>query len=144
MVLAPPPLAFGEIVAYRVTTHKANGDVEMKRIDGNSVTTFQRKWEGVRGVIVKTPKSRKVGFNLHPSGSRYDRVREVREGLEKTRRAYVNSNGFSQKKTMRHIASIPAEEWWSEKAESGPTALRDPKDLTKWCFEKGFNVVNRK
>ena len=119
-------------MAYRMIHHKPNGDVEMKRVDGKSESTFVRKWEGTRGVIVKDSTKRQVAYNL-TGGSKQKREAQIKKHLERTRKAYVDTKGFSKGKTMKHVASIPAEYWWSEKGERGPEALRDPKELMKFA-----------
>lgn len=127
-------------MAYRITHHKADGTTQRTRVDGKSVSTFAPQIEGTRGVVVKDSGQRFAAMNLHPSKSKYRRTRQIAAHLDDLRKDYTSTRGFSRYKTMKHVASIPPEYWYTEKWERGPNALRDPKELRKYCRDNGFNV----
>ncbi len=127
-------------MAYRVTHLKKNGDLERKRIDGDTESAYVLHYEGTRGVIVAQPRDRKVGYNFDKSMSKQVREGKIRDHLTELRKGYADTRGFSKRGTMKHVASIPPEFWWSEKAEKGPNALRDPKELKRFCQENDFCV----
>ena len=127
-------------MAYRMTHTKSDGSVSRTRVDGRTTSTFAPRYEGTRGVVVHGSGKRFAGMNIHPSQSKYVREREIEGGLNRLRNEYTHTRGFSPKKDMKHVASIPAEHWWTEKWERGPQALRDPKELRRFCTDRGFNV----
>ena len=135
-----PLLSFGGLMAYRMTTHKKDGTIERKRVDGNSVSTFVQKHEGTRGVIVKGSKKREVFHNFHPSLSKQVREAELRQDLDEHRKEYTHTKGMSKSGTMKHVASIPPEIWWSERAERGYDGMRGHKNIKAICDKWGVNV----
>lgn len=128
-------------MAYRINHHKADGTTTRTRVDGDvasSCTTQDCARFG--GVIVKGSGKKFAGMNLHPSLSKQVREQEIGGQLNALRKEYTNSKGWTPKKTMKHVASIPAEHWWTMKYERGPEALRDTKELKRYCRDNGFNV----
>lgn len=128
-------------MAYRMRHRKADGTTTVTRVDGDiasscTVDNFAR----AVGVIVKEGRARWAGMNLHPSKSKTVREQEIGGQLNALRNQYTHTRGWSPKKTMKHVASIPAEHWWTMKYERGPEALRDQKELRRYCTENGFNV----
>lgn len=128
-------------MAYRINHRKANGDTEYTRVDGDTSEVIVRRYEGTRGVIVKQGKVEVYGYNFRKGKkSKYLREREIRENLNELRNEYTHSRGFSRGRTMKHVARIPAELYWCEKANRGPQALRDPKELRRFCIDNDLMV----
>lgn len=127
-------------MAYRIK-HTTAAGTEYTHVDGDTERAFVPRYEGTRGVIVRASGERKVGYNFRAGRkSKHAREAEIRSGLDEHRKEYTHTRGMSRGKTMKHVASIPPELWWSEKAERGPTALRDPKELKRFCADWNLNV----
>jgi hypothetical protein len=129
-------------MAYKMRVRKKDGSFEGYYMDGDTRRSLSEAPQVARagGVIVKTPHDSVTLYNFHPSRSKAIREKQIRDGLNAERAAYTSSRGFSKGKTMKKVASIPPEYFWGEKMERGPEALRDPKDIKKFCDKHQFNV----
>jgi len=126
-------------MGYRMTVHKKDGTVEQSE-NGKAVKALSPLVEGTSGVVVKDYSKRQVFHNLHPSLSKQVREQEIGDDLRSLRKEYTHSKGMSKKGTMKHVARIPAEIYWSERAERGYDNMRGPKNLKAICDKWNLNV----
>uniref|UniRef100_A0A6H1ZF59 Uncharacterized protein n=2 Tax=viral metagenome TaxID=1070528 RepID=A0A6H1ZF59_9ZZZZ len=135
----PPWGKPGGPMGYRMTVKHRDGTVERTRHWDGRAALLVSNSDRACGVVVKDHTMRKVGYNFSEKiygrkMSKYQREELIRRQLEAERND--PGKGWSRGRTMKKIGSIPPEIWYSELAEGGPEALRDPKDkirlMDKW------------
>jgi len=132
-------------VAYRVRHTKRNGNIEYKRVDGEQeqVADITPNYQSTLGVICRDAVSKNVAYNFmggeNPSASA--REAQIRKDLNRQRKECAETNGMSKGRTMRKVASIPAEYYWQHKIQNGPESLREKNDIKKFCRDNDFLTV---
>jgi len=132
---------------YRVIHRKADGTTEHSRVgaDGKKSTYIQEVSSTAAAVHSKSGTvQRKVGYNF---GDKYGgtldkktREDDINRGLNSLRSQYRSTGGMSKDGTRKHVASIPEELYYSEKAEKGPDCFSEPGSLMKFADKWGFRV----
>ena len=131
-----------------ITRHlKADGTLEITLTDGDTKTTYISDRPILDGpdVTVKREKFHNPGYNLHPSGSAAVRREEISNDLNRLRSEYIHTNGMSKGGTMRHIARIPAEEFYYHKTQQGlgDGHMQDKGELEKFIKKGNYQVVSK-
>lgn len=134
-------------MAYRMRHQKRNGDVSVSIVAGDTETPLYSRrqlHDGLQrsfGIVCKGgPRKKRVGYNFHPSMSAAKRNAEIKADLDRQRSECTSTKGWTKKKTMKKVASIPAELYWSHVAENGPGVFSDRKELKRFCHEWQLNV----
>ena len=136
---------------YKVVHHKSDGTTEFSSVgagsDGRIITKDTDGSFAAIHVKSGTPE-RKVGYNFGEqyggTNSKAEREGHIRDGLNRLRAEYRSTGGMSKDGTRKHVASIPEELWYSEKAEKGADCFNTPEKIKKFCSEWGLNVSGRR
>jgi hypothetical protein len=136
---------------FKVICRKADGSTEFSDVgaDGDR-TIITKDQEGSFGAVIsKAGKTRrKVAYNFGDKYggtlSKQKREADINNGLNRLRAEYRSTGGMNKSGTMKHVASIPEELWYSHKAENGADVFSDPKEVKRFASEWGFNVAGRR
>lgn len=135
----------------KTIVHKADGTTEYTQVgpDGKK-TTWTKEVSSLSAAVHSKcgTVQRKVGYNFGPKYggtlSRKDSVDDINRGLNGLRSEYRSTGGMSKGGTRKHVASIPEELYYSEKAEKGPGCFSEPGSLMKFADKWGFRVSGKR
>ena len=133
-------------MAYRMFHKKADGSSTYKRkcVQDTDEDKMVPNYSHTSGVIMGPDRGKKqVSYNFGggTNPSKAKREAEIRRDLEIQRQESIRTNGMSKGGTMRKVASIPPELYYSEKFEKGAGCFSDPKDIKKFCQENDLITV---
>jgi len=136
---------------YKVVHRKADGTKEFTQVggDGERSTYIQKPTSTAAAIHSKSGVvQRKVGYNF---GDKYGgtldkktREDDINRGLNSLRSQYRSTGGMSKDGTRKHVASIPEELYYSEKAEKGPDCFSEPGSLMRFADKWGFRVSGKR
>lgn len=138
-------------IGYKVIHRKADGTTERTKVgaDGTKTSFIEEPCSTAAAVHSKSGTvQRKVGYNFGEkyggTNSKHDREADINRGLNRLRSEYRSTGGMSKDGTRKHIASIPEELWYSEKAEKGPDCFNTPEKIKKFVSEWNLGVSGRR
>jgi len=136
---------------YKVIHRKADGTTEFTKVGADGEKSSFIKEPGSTAAAVHSKSGtvqRKVGYNFGEkyggTNSKKEREDNIRAGLNHLRSEYRSTGGMSKDGTRKHIASIPEELWYSEKAEKGPDCFNTPEKIKKFVSEWNLGVSGRR
>jgi hypothetical protein len=126
-------------MGYVLKHHRRDGSCEITVDDckGNRQTFETTQPVAISNRFGKKSKpTRKVSYNFRRKfsgkpNSAAARNAEIRSELEGLRNSYTSNKGMTKGGTMKHVARIPPEIWYSEVAENGPGLANDKSRMMK-------------
>ena len=131
-------------MAYKLRHRKKDGGVRLEINDADGKVVLDQDVKGALKGLRHVPKQAAYNFSRIDNNGKLlsakARMDQIRDNLSLLRKHYNTTKGWTRGRTMKHVARIPAEIFWSEAAEKGPNWARDRGAVMKLADEWGCRL----